>query len=130
MPQRIFGYIHPKLGTPVYSILLMGGIHLLGALVLRYTEAAELVNFGALLGFMMVNLSVWRLHYCRLGRRRGVHVILNLILPMLAFIVCLAIWINLSRFSLWLGAIWMLAGLLYLCFLTRGFRKSLTELRI
>jgi putrescine importer len=130
LPQRIFGYIHPKLGTPVYSILLMGGIHLLGALVLRYTEAAELVNFGALLGFMMVNLSVWRLYYCKYGRRRGAHVVLNLILPMVAFLVCFAIWINLSRFSFRLGALWMIAGLLYLGFLTRGFRKTLTELRI
>lgn len=130
LPQRIFGYIHPKLGTPVYSILLMGGIHLLGALALRYTEAAELVNFGALLGFMMVNLSVWRLHYCTRGQRRGAKVILNLVLPVLAFLVCFAIWINLSHFSLRLGAIWMLAGLVYLGFLTRGFRRALTELRL
>ena len=47
LPHRIFGYVHPRLGTPIYSVLLMGGLHLLGALLLKYTEAAELVNFGA-----------------------------------------------------------------------------------
>jgi len=130
LPHRIFGYVHPRLGTPIYSVLLMGGIHLLGALLLRYTEAAELVNFGALLGFMMVNLSVWRLHFCRFGQKRGTHVILNLILPLSAFAVCLGIWLNLSRFSLLLGAIWMMVGLLYLGFLTRGFKKTLSELRL
>jgi putrescine importer len=130
LPQRIFGYIHPRLGTPVYSVLLMGGIHLLGALLLRYAEAAELVNFGALLGFMAVNLSVWRLFYCRSRQRSGPQAILNLILPMLAFAVCLGIWLNLSRFSLGLGALWMGIGLAYLCFLTRGFKRPLADLSL
>ena len=130
LPRRIFAYVHPKLGTPVYSVLLMGGIHLAGALLLRYTEAAELVNFGALLGFMAVNLCVWRLFYHRLGERRGRYAVTNLILPILAFAVCLGIWLNLSRFALALGAAWMSIGLLYLAFLTRGFRKALAELRL
>jgi amino acid transporter len=130
LPARVFGYIHPRLGTPVYSVLLMGGIHLLGALVLRYTEAAELVNFGALLGFMAVNLCVWRLFFCRQGQRRGSQVILNLVLPFAAFGICLGIWLNLSRFALSLGALWMAIGLAYLAVLTRGFRKTLTELKL
>ncbi len=130
LPRRIFAYVHPKLGTPVYSVLLMGGIHLAGALFLRYTEAAELVNFGALLGFMAVNLCVWRLHFCRLGERRGRDAVVNLVLPVLAFAVCFGIWLNLSRFALVLGTVWMGTGLLYLAFLTRGFRKALAELRL
>ena len=130
LPQRIFGYVHPRLGTPIYSVLLMGAIHLLGALLLRYTEAAELVNFGALLGFMAVNLSVWRLYFCRFRQRQGNAVILNLVLPILAFVVCLGIWVSLSRFALLLGAIWVGLGLVYLSFLTRGFKRTLTELRL
>jgi amino acid transporter len=130
LPERIFGYVHPKLGTPVYSVLLMGGIHLLGALVLRYAEAAELVNFGALVGFMAVNLCVWRLFFCRQKQRLGSQVILNLVLPYAAFGVCLGIWLNLSRFALSLGALWMAAGLVYLAVLTRGFRKALTDLKL
>jgi putrescine importer len=130
LPRRIFGYIHPKLGTPVYSVLLMGGIHLLGALVLRYGEAAELVNFGAFLGFMAVNLSVWRLYYCRMGQRQGSQIVSNLILPIAGFAVCLSIWISLSRFALWLGAFWMLIGVVYLATLTRGFKNTLTDLQL
>ncbi len=130
LPQRIFAYVHPKLGTPVYSVLLMGGIHLSAALFLRYTEAAELVNFGALLGFMAVNLCVWRHFHHRLGQRHGRHALVNLILPIMAFAVCLGIWINLSPFALVLGTAWMGVGLVYLAFLTRGFRKALAELRL
>ncbi|MGB7593181.1 MAG: APC family permease [Terriglobia bacterium] len=45
LPYAIFGYIHPKLRTPIYSVLLMGGIALIGALTLNLDEAAQLVNF-------------------------------------------------------------------------------------
>jgi len=130
LPHRIFGYIHPRLGTPVYSVLLMGAFHLLGALVLRYSEAAELVNFGALLGFMAVNLCVWRLYFCSLGQKQAKQIVPNLVLPFLAFAVCLAIWGSLSRFALLLGALWMGIGLVYLLFLTRGFTRRLADLRL
>jgi putrescine importer len=130
LPQKIFGYIHPKLGTPVYSVVLMGGVHLLGALILRYTEAAELVNFGALAGFMAVNLSVSRYYFGRLQQRQGSALAVNLVLPLLGFAVCLGIWLNLSGFALRLGVLWMSVGFVYLLFLTRGFTRKLVELRL
>ncbi len=130
LPQRIFGYIHPKLGTPVYSVLLMGGIHLFGAMFLNFGEAAELVNFGAFMGFMAVNISVIRYYFLRQGQRRGIHFLLNMILPMLGFLICFYIWLNLSSFALKLGCLWMVLGLAYLLFLTRGFKRRLAELKL
>ncbi|MEW5977086.1 MAG: APC family permease [Acidobacteriota bacterium] len=129
LPHRIFGYIHPKLGTPVYSVLLMGGIQLVGAMLLKFGEAAELVNFGAFIGFMLVNLSAIRHHFFRLGKRGVAGLVLNLVLPTLGCGFCFYIWLNLSGQSLKLGAAWMLAGLLYLIYLTRAFRRKLVELR-
>jgi len=130
LPYRVFGYIHPRLGTPIYSVLLMGTIHLLGALALRYSEAAELVNFGALLGFMTVNLCVWRLYFLTLRQKQAKQIVPNLVLPFLAFAVCLAIWGSLSSLALLLGALWMGIGLVYLLFLTRGFTRKLADLRL
>jgi amino acid transporter len=127
LPRRFFAYVHPRLGTPVYSVILMGAIHLAGALILRYTEAAELVNFGALLGFMLVNLAVVRHFFFRLQQRR---IGLNLATPLAAFAVCLCLWVNLSRFALELGAGWLLLGLIYLLLLTRGFRRNLVRLQL
>jgi amino acid transporter len=130
LPERTFGYIHPRLGTPVYSVLLMGGIHLTGSLVLRYTETAELVNFGALLGFMAVNLCVWRYFFCNQGQRRAGQAVLNLVVPWTAFLVCAGIWLSLSRFALQLGALWFAVGIVYFSYLTRGFRKPLAALKL
>jgi putrescine importer len=116
LPYRLFGYVHPRLGTPVYSVLLMGGIHLIGALILRYTEAAELVNFGAFIGFISVNLCVIR-HF-RLHMRE--HWLTDLVLPALGLAICFYIWLHLSHFALGLGGLWMALGLIYLVCLKRG----------
>ena len=129
LPYRLFGYVHPKLGTPIYSVLLMSGIHLAGALILKYTEAAELVNFGAFLGFIAVNLCVIRHYWLRLGLRKGGQVYSHLLLPALGSVVCIYIWAHLSRFALALGALWLALGFLYLCLLTRGFKKK-AELKL
>jgi len=129
LPQRIFGYVHPRLGTPVYSVLLMGAVHLLGAAFLKFGEAAEVINFGAFVGFMTVNLAVIRHYFLRLKQRSGAQILLSLVFPSLGFGICFYIWLNLSRFSLKLGAVWMVLGFVYLLILTRGFRRSLGELK-
>ncbi len=125
LPHRIFAYVHPRLGTPVYSVLLMGILHLIGALLLKYTEAAELVNFGAFIGFMAVNLCVIR-HYWLGNRERR---LADLLLPALGFVVCLYIWLHLSGLALMMGALWMAIGVIYLVWLTRGFKHEITRLR-
>jgi putrescine importer len=129
LPHRIFGYLHPRLRTPIYSVLLMGGIQLLGALWLNFEKAAEMVNFGAFIGFMMVNLSVVRYYFMQRRERTGLQFLYNLVSPALGFGFCLYIWLNLSHFSMRLGTFWMIAGCLYLVFLTRGFRRKLAELK-
>jgi putrescine importer len=130
LPAKLFGYIHPKLGTPVYSVLLMGTVHLCGAVFLSFGEAAEVINFGAFVGFMAVNLSVIRHYFLRSKERKGFSLFLNLLFPSLGFAICFYIWLNLSHFSLKLGALWMILGFLYLAVLTRGFRRSLPELKL
>jgi len=124
LPPRIFAYVHPRLGTPTYSVLVMGVIHLAGALLLRYTEAAELVNFGALAGFMMVNLAVTRHYYFRLRQRGPATFIAHFVLPVLGFLFCLNLWLHLTRFALRLGMLWMGLGLIHLLVLTRGFNRK------
>ncbi len=130
LPRRIFGHVHPTLGTPVYSVLLMGSVHLLGALLLDFGEAAEVVNFGAFVGFMAVNLSVVRHYFLTQKQRSPVAILLYLVCPTLGFGICCYIWLNLSRFSLLLGAGWMVLGFFYLLLLTKGFRQTLGQLKL
>jgi amino acid transporter len=124
LPYRIFGYVHPRLGTPVYSVLLMGAVHLIGALLLQYTEAAELVNFGAFIGFILVNLCVMRLSW------QAKRSFIQLLLPLLGCITCFYIWLHLSGFALRLGVVWLVLGLVYLMLLTRGFKTKIATLKL
>ncbi len=108
--------------NPVLNIWLIGGLALIGALALNYEEAATLINFGAFLAFMGVNLAVIR-EFCfrpPAGHRRNW--LLDLAVPALAFGFCLWIWCSLPARAMIVGGIWCLLGLIYTAIKTRGFR--------
>src|SRR5215813_2382331 len=58
IPRRFFGHLHPVRNTPNRNIWLIGILAYAGALVMSYETTAEILNFGAFLGFMGVNLAV------------------------------------------------------------------------
>ena len=126
--RRIFGYLDPRFSTPTRSIWLMGAISLVGALLVRFQLAVELVNFGAFVGFILVNLSVIRHYFGRLRLRRGVAMLTNLIFPAIGALVCLYIWMSLTSKAKLVGFGWLGLGLLYLFVLTRGFREPVRRL--
>lgn len=120
----LFAYIHPKYSTPTYGVLFMGAVTLVCAFLLSFQLAAEAINFGALLGFMCVNLSVISRFYVHGGERSGWNRIRNLVLPGIGFAVCLLIFASLSRTATVIGAVWVTAGLVYIGLRTRGFRST------
>jgi amino acid transporter len=126
LPPQIFAYIHPKYSTPSYGVLAVGVVTILGGFFLSFQLAAEAVNFGALLGFMAVNLSVISHCFVR-GEKRARGVFRNFALPLAGFAVCLYIFANLSSTAKAIGASWSAAGLLYAAFLTGGFKRPLAE---
>ncbi len=65
-PERIFGYVHPKWRTPALNVIMVG-IVALSALFFDPVTATALINFGALVAFTFVNLSVFN-HF---WRRKG-----------------------------------------------------------
>jgi putrescine importer len=125
LPRLVFAYVHPVLRTPIYSVLLMGSIAAVGAILLDLDQAAEVVNFGACLGFMAVNLSVLGHYYLRRRERRASRVWSNLICPIAGFVICFYIWLSISPLAMRLGALWTVAGILYLAVQTGGFRRNL-----
>jgi putrescine importer len=119
LPRAVFGYLHPKWRTPSYSVLLMGGIAMIAGLLLDLDKAAELVNFGACAGFMVVNLCVIGHYFVRRRERRSVSAWRYLVSPAIGFLVCLWIWLSVSPLAMKVGALWSLAGIAYLIVLIR-----------
>lgn len=122
--SRIFAYVDRRYSTPTRSIYLMGAVSLLCALTLRFQAAVELVNFGAFVGFILVNLSVIRHFYFRRRERSGMQLLSNLVCPGLGAAVCAYVWMGLAYTSRLVGFLWLGVGVMYLAIVTRGFRVA------
>jgi amino acid transporter len=120
IPHRFFAALHPRTQIPRNNILLVGGLALAGALVVSYQLGAELLNFGAFIGFMGVNLAAFMRYYVRSDRKT----FLNLAPPLLGFGVCAYIWWSLRLPAKLAGLAWLAAGLLYGAWKTGGFRQQ------
>lgn len=123
LSRRIFAHVDPHSSTPKRALYLMGALSLAGALVARFQILVELLNFGAFVGFILVNLSVIRHYYFRLQRRSGLEALTNLVFPSLGALACTWVWLSLSDKAKLAGFAWMGAGFLYLLRLTKGFRN-------
>ncbi|MCL1896378.1 MAG: APC family permease [Clostridiales bacterium] len=129
LPKKFFGYVHPRFKTPSLNIFLIGGIGFV-AIVLSLDVAISLVNFGALAGFGMVNISVIFHYYIRGKQRSGKSILIHLILPILGAVVCFTIWANLAADAKILGFIWLAVGVVYLAITTNFFRKLPVDLKL
>src|SRR5207247_10287779 len=135
LPKSFFGKLDGKHRIPKNNVIFVGGVALAGAFLLEvvagyrfyihdaqavnwviflkilngdkaYGLGAEMLNFGALIAFMCVNAAAC-VHYYVLAEEKK---LINLIPPILGFLVCLALWMNLSRPAMIVGSIWMAAG--------------------
>ncbi len=123
IPKRFFGYLHPKTKTPILNLALMAVVAVAGA-TLDLETIVSMINYGALVGFTLVNLSVIA-HYFVKKRERGPAGVLNyVVLPGLGALVCLGLWASLSRLSLIVGSVWLGVGLIYTAASTGFFRKE------
>jgi putrescine importer len=120
--RRLFAWIDPRFSTPTRSIYFMGAVSLVGVMLMRFQMAVELLNFGAFVGFILVNLSVIRHYYFRLRRRSGVEFFTNLVFPACGALVCTYVWLSLSANAKLVGFAWLAVGAVYLAIITRGFR--------
>ena len=126
LPKSFFGAIEPKRRIPQNNVAFVGLLALAGTTVLTFERAAELLNFGALLAFMGVNAASFT-HYFLRNRQRT---LTSFLVPVLGFMICLLLWLNLSRPAKIAGTIWMTLGIAYGAIRTRGFRSELVSFDI
>jgi amino acid transporter len=121
IPRRFFGAVNPRTHVPANNVVLVGAIALAGAFTVSYGLGAELLNFGAFIAFMGVNLSAL-VHYWWRAERKAP---LNLVPPLLGFLICAYLWWSLSWPARAAGFVWLLTGVAYGAWKTRGFRKPI-----
>ncbi|AMA72412.1 Putrescine importer PuuP [Aneurinibacillus sp. XH2] len=127
LPEKLFGYVHPKYKTPSRNIFLIS-LFSLSALVVDLATAASFINFGALVAFTFVNLSVIFHYYIR-NKQRGIKgAFLYVLLPLIGSGFTIWLWTNLDKHSIMLGSAWIIAGIVYLLYLTKFFTKQPPQL--
>jgi amino acid transporter len=126
LPPGFFAAIEPKRHIPRNNVLLIGAIAAAGGMVLSYQLGAEMLNFGAFIAFMGVNLAALARYWVRAEDRTWT----NFALPMLGFLVCLYLWLSLRTPAKLAGGAWLAAGVLYGAVKTRGFRRNLISFDI
>jgi putrescine importer len=129
LPRKTFGYLKPGSNTPTFNILLIGALSFTGAVLLNYIgsayeHAGELLNFGAFLAFMGVNLATfWQFTIVRQSGYKT-RIVQDAVLPLIGFAFCFLIWWNLNNLAKTVGGLWFAVGIIYVAIRTRGFRAA------
>jgi putrescine importer len=126
IPKSFFGAIEPKRRIPRNNVLFVGALALIGSQVMSFERGVELLNFGALLAFMGVNAAAFIRYFLREQQKKWT----NLVPPVVGFLVCLLLWLSLSWPAKILGAAWVLAGIAYGAYRTRGFQSQLVTFEV
>ena len=77
IPKSFFAKLHSKRGIPANNVILVGVLALAGALCdmlrepfrISYEKGAEMLNFGAFIAFMGVNIAAFFRYFLRAERK-------------------------------------------------------------
>jgi len=131
LPKSFFGAIDPKRHVPRNNVIFVGVVALISVFVMSaavgadtsYNLGAQMLNFGALIAFMGVNAAAFVRYFLRQREKK----LGNFFPPVLGFIICLLLWLSLSRPAKIAGAVWMAVGIAFGAWKTRGFRGDLVN---
>lgn len=127
LPRPVFGWLHPRFRTPIAGNVIVAAFGLT-ALFISLDTVAAMISFGALAAFSFVNLSVIKTYVVDGGRRTAADLLKYALVPLLGFAFTIYLWTQLSELTFEIGLAWLAAGLLYLVYLTRGFRRPPPEM--
>ncbi|MBN2290065.1 MAG: APC family permease [Candidatus Glassbacteria bacterium] len=125
LPRKFFSYVSKKYQIPSYNLLLIAVVSLVLAFLMNFEIAAQVLNYGAFLGFFAVNLSVI-FEYAIKHRPENfgpMEVWRYILMPVIGMLVCGIIFMSLDKSVLVYVSAWMAFGLVYYGIITRGFSR-------
>ena len=115
--------VHPRFKTPHVSTILVAIISLV--ITLGFTQGiqdlAELINFGALSAFIILNFTVI---YYFMYKKKSKQYFKHLVLPLIGFVVIGIVWFSLSANAMKLGLVWVVVGIILYNIITRVLKKD------
>ena len=125
LPKRIFAQLNAKRNTPDFSIAMVGVVAFLVGLVLNrgghgFELGAEILNSGALVAFMAVDVAAFWQFYVVGQPGRQKRLVADAVAPLFGLVCCLFIWMGLPRLVMAIGGSWLVLGLIFEAAKTRG----------
>ncbi|MEN1968753.1 APC family permease [Lentibacillus sp. N15] len=128
LPRKFFGYVHPTSRTPIFSVILVGAVSLL-AISPSLELISAVINFGALIAFTFVNLSVVSHFVFRKKMYKAPKDIFSyLIMPLIGAGLTGVLWYFLHADALIGGLVWVVIGFIYMLYQTKFFKRKMADL--
>ena len=121
---KFFARLHTTYKTPVYSILFMAVVGYIGAILIDLNVLFLIIVFGALVGFLCVNLSVFVEYFIKRKERSFSAFVSYLVFPLIGLFVCAYILWGMDRIGHLVGGGWLALGIMYLAIMSKGFTKK------
>ncbi|SEC76204.1 APC family permease [Rhodococcus koreensis] len=128
LSRRLFGKLNARTRTPIFCVLVTGAMCFVG-MNMPLETATGFINFGAFSAFTAVNLCVIA-YYVRHRSTRPLSRIRFVVMPAIGAAVTLGMITQLSEHALISGISWLAVGIVYLVWLTRGFRRPTPEMNL
>jgi amino acid transporter len=125
----VLAKVHPKYRTPYISTILVAIISL-GVGLFFQSQIANLtvlVNFGALVSFLLLHISVIN-HY--IIREKSKNYFKHLIMPIIGFAVIAYVLYGMDIAAIKLGSVWIVIGLIYLAVLSLVLKQKPTSIEL
>jgi amino acid transporter len=133
IPKKIFGAINKKWKTPHWNILIIVAMEYILGVFMSVGSISTLINYGALGGFIMLNLGVIYLYYIK---KKGLspeneenwvptakYFWKYALFPLFGIIVLVWVFTGLDNLALTVGTIWLVIGIVYEAILTKGWKE-------
>lgn len=127
LPKKLFSSLHSKLRTPVLNILFVATISL-SAVFINLDTAVLFVSFGALIGFIFVNLCVIFHYFFKERNRSFKDTIFYLVFPSIGAMFIAWLLTLLDSHTLLIGSTWIIFGFIYLFLKNKVFVRAVTSL--
>lgn len=121
--KRIFSTVNQRWKTPHYNIIAIMMIEIILGMLANPDQLAELINYGAISAFIILNFSLVYLGYRIIKKEVTLYYINTdvqqtlilrfFILPLIGLLIMLLIFSNMKYMTLICGAIWTVLGMIY-----------------
>lgn len=138
--RRLFATVSKSSKTPYLNIILIMLVELLLGTYMNQDQIAELISYGAIAGFIILNVSLIELGH-QLSMKKMISksticyegsnflfIFKFFVLPAIGFLIMLLIFLNMQLTTLLSGTLWLIIGIIYYLINTKILLHNFSEI--